>query len=261
MDNNTKAKDEPVTETQDAPVPSAEEKTEAPQGGEVDKTTQPVEALPDDSSDRTKQQFDKLRSELRAEREQRERVEKSFNLLQPKAEPTQDSPIYDPDTGLLNEDALTSTQKTAQEASARAAAAEEKLNQFVQNQEEREAFAAHPELNINDDKTFNKDFHTEVRKTLLDSMVNPNDYGGKQLNMKDAGDLVRKGFKTDTEAAKKEGAKQAIEDLGPKEQASLQAEGSSDGRQVAAQEDLEALKRKTRKGDIDATIARLKNIK
>lgn len=262
MDNDTKAKKEPEKETQDAPVPSAEQKIDAPQEGEVDKTTQPAEAeLPDDSSERTRQQFDKLRSELRTEKEQRLRVESAFSAMQPKPEPDKETPIYDPDTGLLNEQALTSTQKQAQEAVKEAAATKKQLNQFVQDQDEREAFAAHPELNIRDDKTFNKEFHTEVRKTILDSMVNPNDYGGKQLNMREAGDLVKKSSSTDTESAKKQGAKEAIEELTPKEQGSLEATGSSKGEQLSAQEDLETLKQMTRKGDIGATMARLKNIK
>lgn len=252
MDENTpQAEETPVIETQEPAMPTGEQKTSEPSV---------QDGLPEGTSDRTTREFEKLRMDLREERQRREALEGAFKTLQPKEE-TQ-TPIYDPDTGYLDGSALTVLQQEAKEARIEAQKTKEELQQFRQEQENRVAFEAHPELNPNDNKTFNKDLHIEARRVILDSMLNPQDYGGKQLSLKEAGDLL-KGKAVDTSAveeARKEGAQEAIEQLTPKEQATLEATGSS-GRRSDVGESHETLVERTRKGDISAIAERLNAIK
>ena len=61
------------------------------------------------------------------------------------------------------------------------------------------------------------------------------------------------------EEAEKKGAKKAVEDLTPKEQASLEATGRSDQRSETVSS-LEDLRQRSRRGDLEAVVERLKNI-
>lgn len=269
------AQKEPVTETQDAPMPSADEKTTPVEGqGQVKQDdvqrlpeVTPTGELPDGVKERTQREFEKLTSQLHDEKQQRQRLEDIFKTI---ATPVQQSvpqqpqqvPVYDPTTGLLNEDALAATQKAAWEASQRAVRAEEAVQRYVQDQEAREAFQAHPELDPQGrfGKEFDQELHVATRRILTDAMLNPTDYGGRQLSFKDAGDLAKRQIQTKvdaaTQVAKEEGAKEAIEAIAPKEQAALEAEGAS-GRVVSLPADEQELIMQSRKGNIDAMAARV----
>ena len=262
-EDTQQAQKEPVSETQDAPMPSAEQKTSDDQiqgeGADIQESSQETDA---DTSREAKiaahnaQEFERLRDQLRDERVRREMLEASFQSMQPKAEVAQPAPIYDPDTGLLNEQVFTDVQRRSIEAEQRANKAEAAIQSLRLEQEERETFTVHPELNPND-QSFNKDLHIATRRILLDSQLNPNDYGGRQLSFKQAADLA-KGVTNDPkiiEKAKKEGAQEALEQLTPKEQASLEATGSVGVRGSGVP--MEDLQRRSRKGDLDAIVQRL----
>lgn len=263
MVDDQQAEQSVVTETPPSPVPSEEQKTpessvgqqDAPQ--EVSADQKPVEeGLPTEAKDRTKREFEKLQRQLREERMARERLESRFRSMQPKAPEL--PPVYDPETGLLNEQALSQRDRLTQEALNRAARAEEAVQNYEKDREERETFSAYPELDPNErfGKPHDVEFHKEVRRIALDSMLNPQDYGDKQLSFKEAADLAKGRLTPQVEAAKQQGAKEAIEQLTPKEQASLEATGSS-GRRTQVN-NLDDLRRRSRKGDSDAIIERLK---
>jgi len=257
MAEDTKAKvqkDEPVTETQEAPMPSEEQKTT-----DVPAEAETQDGLPDEASDRTKHEFDKLNTQFREERQRREALEAAFSTLQPKqAAP---APIYDPDTGYIDPNVLTDVQRRAIEAEQRAANAERTVQEYRTEQEAKEAYTSYPELNPEDTKKFDKNLHIRVRSLILDSMVNPQDYDGKQLSMKDAADLLKNTASSQVEEARQEAAQQAVEQLTPKEQAALDAVGSQGNRTTEALANLDELRRRTRKGDSSATLERLAALK
>ena len=242
-----------MKETPESPMPSEEQKT--PEPTEV-KPTEEKEGLPEDAKERTRQEFEKMREKLREERTRREYLETVFNSMQPKKAEPEIKPIYDPNTGLLDENALTDIQRRTLAAEDRAKRAEEAVQSYERNQENKETYAAYPELNPEDDR-YNKTLHNLTRSIALDSMVNPNDYSGKQLSFKEAAQIAKKTMGTSVDQIKKEAAKEAIEQLTPKEQASLEATGSTTRRQQASGS-IEELRRRTQKGDLTATIERLK---
>ena len=140
MNNDTTGiNEQPESKTQESPMPSDEQKIDQP--SEVDTTSQETEevgstesgedTLPDNTSDRTRDQFDKLRNQLREERSRREYLEGVYQSMQTqKQEQVPEQPIYDPETGLLNEQALTDIQKRALAAEQRAERAEQSVKQY-----------------------------------------------------------------------------------------------------------------------------------
>lgn len=259
MVDDQQAQETPVTETQEAPMPSAEQQTpetqevtqDAPQEGSV--KPESGEGLPEEAKDRTKKEFEKLKRDLYNERMRREQLESRFQSMQPKAPAL--PPVYDPETGLLNEQALSQRDRLTQEALDRAARAEEAVQNYEKVQEERELFSSYPELDNNNDK-FDEELSHQVAAIKLHSMVSPEVYGGKQLSAKEAADFLSKRGQKALEAVKQQGAKEAIEQLTPKEQASLEATGSS-GRRTQVS-NLDDLRSRSRKGDSDAIMERLK---
>ena len=258
MTNTQQAQTEPVKETPQAPMPSAEPKTPettpvtetVAQTEQVPSETKDAEGLPEGASERTKREFEKLREDLRTEREKRSQLESAFKTLQPIPAPQAPKPIYDPNTGLLNESVFSETQQAAIEARDRATRAEKAVNSYLERIETEAAYKAHPEA---DPKA--KEFDPEMKKlaagVIYASMVRPQEYGGKQLGMKEAYDLIKSKFspkeKKVIETARKEGAQEAIEQLTPKEQASLEAVGSPAARKEVSS-DIDVLQRQSRVG-------------
>jgi len=213
--------------------------------------------LPKGVSERTKQQFDKLKDQLR---EYRERLygEQTFKSMTPPPTQTgEEQPLYDPKTGLVDVQALNNLQTKAKEADERAQRAETAVQSYIENVQTREAYQAYPELNPKNDK-FDESLHRTTRAFLMDSMVYPENYGGGQLTYKEAADLARQQMgKTSQETTKEE-----TEQIAQKEQASLGAEGrpSQGVQRETSSEEYESLRYRTRKGDEDAMAQRMKNI-
>lgn len=249
----------PENETQDPATPTGEQQTT--------ETSKEVagDGLPDEASERTKSRFDTLTTELREERQKREALEKAFSTLKPKETSREpDAPIYDPDTGLLNEQALNTVQLRAQQAEEQAHKTQAELQQLledrkkeVQLKEDQEAYTAHPELNP-EAKTFNKDLRDVTASLMLRSMLHPEEFEGKQLSHKQAGDRAKDLISKISGNVREEAAREAIEQLSPKEQAALEAAGSQVRQNTG---DLESLKRRTRSGDVSAIVERLKGVK
>lgn len=243
--------------TTDQPVQTEAPVQEAPQEDSAQSTQ---DGLPNEASERTRTQFEKLQTQLREERAKREYAENVFRSLTPQktVEPTPPAPFIDPNTGFLNEQALNDVQRRAIEAEQRASHTENQFNQYMIEQEKKEAFSAHPDLDPDSSK-FNQKVSNITRSILTDSMLNPNDYGGKQLSFKQAADLAKELGKPVLDKARQEGAQQALEQLTPKEQASLDAT-SVPTRRSDTQGDIGELGIRTRKGDLSAITDRLKGV-
>lgn len=250
-EDTQQAVQEPVNETQVAPTPSAEQQTPEV----VDETKQ--DGLPEGASERTATRFEELTGQLREERQRREALEGAFKAMQPKEAAPE--PIYDPNTGYVNEQVLTDIQRRSIEAEQRATKAEQAVQSYLQEQENRRAYEVHPESNP-DSKQFDKELKKRAAAIILHSMVNPQDYDGKQLSLKEAYDYLKGTQNSAVESAKRQGAQQAIEQLTPKEQAALEATGTSAGRSNIAQ-NLDTLRQQTRRGSLDAIVQRLQGLK
>lgn len=252
---NTATDVAPENETQESVMPTGEQKT-----GEVtEEVTEPQEGLPDEAKERTKRVVDealqkaKLSEEkLREEHAQREYYESMFRSLQPKQQAPV-TPVIDPETGLPNEQVLTDIQKRTLEAEQRAQRAEEAIQTYQNEQENRAVYAQFPELDPNGD-AHDKNLHKEVRKLMLDSMLNPQDYENKQLSFIEAAQLA-KGGGENVEKVKKQAAQEAIEQLTPKEQASLAVGGNSGRRNQVV--DIDEIRKLSRGKDSRARQARI----
>lgn len=259
MAEETQGVETPVSETQDTATPTVEQKT-------TETSTEVAgNELPNEASNRTKERFETLTRELREERQRREALEGAFNTLKPKEESrtVTEQPIYDPDTGLLNEQALSNVQLRAQQAEKTAQEASQKLEGLLEDQkrqsqdrEDQEAYVAHPELNPESDQ-FNKDLRDMTASLMLQSMVHPENFGNKQLSHKEAGDKAKELVAKISGNVKEEAAKEAIEQLSPKEQAALEATGSNRRSDTT---DISTLRYQTRKGSQEAIIARLQRM-
>lgn len=244
-------------ETQQPAAPTGEQKT-------TETSTEVAgNELPNEASDRTKDSFERLTSELREERRRREALEGAFKTLKPEGKSEQVLPIVDPDTGLLNEQALTNVQQRALAAEEQAQATKKQLDELLEGQkrqtqerEDMEAYQAHPELNPKNED-FNKDLRDVTSALILQSMVHPEQFGNKQLTHKEAGDKAKEMIAKISGNVKEEAAQEAIEQLSPKEQAALEATGSSKRSNVT---DISDLRRRTRKGDEGAVMERLKRM-
>jgi len=274
MTIDDRAQENVESQTQPEPMPSSEQKTveeqpsvEAPQGV-AEQTTETQ--LPDSAKERTKAEFEKLQDKLREERTRREYLETVFNSMQskPKEQKPEENPepMYDPQTGLLNERYLTEVDRRAREAEERARRAEESIKGYEQQKvrdydeiQRRDAFTAYPQLNPKE-KNFDRELHVATRRVLLDSMANPDDYGGKEISFKEAADIASKSLPKALQTAKDEGARDAIENLTPKEQAALEATGTY-GRRNQLSDDFETLRDKSRRNDVDAIAERLRRIR
>lgn len=164
----------------------------------------PAPAAPaQDVSDRTTEQFQKLLDSNRQLYEQNEEMRRE---LRTKLTPPAPAPIpqqqvedfieTDAETGqrYINEQRLQSTVNELKEAAKRA---EQKADNFAKTAQDREierqnreAFNAFPELNPSA-QNFDKDFNLQTRALIMDSWVNPADYGGRPLEFIEAASKVR----------------------------------------------------------------------
>ena len=240
MTDQSMAQENPV-ENPDTAMPAVDQtssetlQSETAAPSEVSDQSQGSVGLPEDASERTRQEFKKfeernseLAQQLREERSRREYAESVFQQFtprQPVVEPPKPVPLVDPSTGLLNEHVLSDMQRQTRVAEEKATKAEQAFQQYQIAQERKEAYLAHPELNP-EGKSFSKEISIETRKIILDNMTHPEDYNNRQLSFKEAADLVKERLQPMIDNAQKQGAKKAIEQITPKEQASLEVTGT-----------------------------------
>ena len=265
---------------------------EAPQAVQPAVATAPV--VPTDNT-RTQQQFEKLLESnkglyeanqlLRQELQQRREANQQFAPVQ--LPPIQQQPIpqgvnpadfieTDPASGerYINDVKL---QSRIAELNDRASRAEEAVQRYVETSEQREierqnreAFSAYPDLNPADPK-HDVVFHNQTRAVIYDSVLNPQDYGGKPLSFKDAADYVRGQQSRLAEASQKpqeiattekdaQAQQLAAQEL--KQQATASPTGEIQTQRNVAQDvqELKRLQMATRLGDPDALAIRLANV-
>ena len=252
--DNTKGTNEEVKETPQSPMPSEEQKTTGSEQqldeAQAQSTVKDEQGLPDDASERTRRNFERLTDQLREERTRREYFESVFTQMNaPK--PVAPTPVYDPATGLINENVLTDVQRRAQEAEERARRAEAAVSNFQHQQEERDAYTSHPELK-------DESFKAQAEGIMYHSQVNPQKYGA-QFNLNQAATYLKGLTKPQADKVKAQAQKEALETIEPKEQASLTAEGGNVKPEVGDDE-LEALRYRSRRGDIHALAERLHKV-
>lgn len=240
-------------------------------------------ALPQDTRDKTREQFDKLlesnrrlyesNESLRRQVIAREQSERTFSPIQqvPTApKPTVDASEFvetDPMTGesFINTEKMKGRMK---EINDRASRAEQAIQNYIKTAEQREierqsneTFAVYPELNPRNKEKFNEGFNKQVRGLLLDSMYNPSEYGGQPLTFKAAADVVKKmnvPASTVIEP-KKEEKKTDSKAQDNKAQGSAQVPSQPGNLpEPIFDQALESLRYRTRRGDDQALAERLK---
>lgn len=249
-------------------------------------TPKPEEVL----SERTKEQVSKLQESnkrlfeanqlLQQELTRKIKTEQVFNPIQQavnqtkvetKPEIEQFVEIDSDGNKFINEVKLQAALETA---TSRATKAEESVKQYIDTHQRREdeqqiseAYSAYVELNPSSDK-FDADLNRQVRSILLDSMMYPQDYGGRSLSFKGAADFAKKQTPAQAQATQErvEQTKQPSQTqaaAGAQEQGSLEATGSSGNitpeQAVEQNRELENLRSRTRAGDMWAVARRLIN--
>jgi hypothetical protein len=157
-----------------------------------------------------------------------------------------------------------------EELSTRASRAENAVSKYIETSEQREierqnreAFNAYPELNPSA-QGHDVTFHNQTRAVIYDSVLNPQDYGGRPLSFKDAADYVQtqRTRLAGSTAQIPQGSEIAQEHASAQE-LKQQAAASPTGEQVSQrqsegdQAELARLRQATRLGNEDALAARL----
>ena len=249
--------------------------------------------LPVEASDRTKEQFDKLvesnarlaeaNAAMQQEALKRSEANQQFAPLQtPPAPAPQVAPVeqinpadfvtVDPISGERYVDEAKLKEKM-DEVTDRATKAEQAVNNYIQTSEQREverqekeAYVIYPELDQSTEK-FDANLHKQTRALIYDSLINPQDYNGRPLTLKEAADVIKQQVgqgaapvaaaptQTPEEAQAAQGAQDA------KEQAALAASGQQPEirQNQQGEELLKRLSKATRLGDDEALAIRLAN--
>lgn len=200
---------EPVgeVENQPEPMPSSEQK-QTDETQPTDNTPSDTEELPEEASERTRKNFEKIREENRRLKEQLatfgDSVFDTFRTQQGAAQPQVDANAYgnlnqsqvdsitsrfvdedgNVDINGLNRELSQANQKAA-EAAERAARLEDKLERFEESQQVREAHAVHPWL---DPK--NPDFDPVRFEMVRDRILRVKYYDGQPITLLEAADQV-----------------------------------------------------------------------
>lgn len=260
MADQPQAENNADQDSQQEPMPSSEQQSPepkqpaeaSPQGDSRGEQAGEEPKLPEGVKDRTSKEFDKLKRQLAEEREKRTQYERVLGQQTPQRPLESQAPWYNPETQEVDVNVLQNELNQLKQQNQTLQGTLQRYQQTQDKRQEKVAFKAHPELNPSGDK-FNEEFHNAVVGYLANQYAQ-----GNYPSLKKAADTIKKFGSSEVKKAEKEGAKQALEQLSPKEQAALEAEGRSDRRQSVGT--LEDLRARTRSGDDDAIRERLKNI-
>jgi len=257
--------------------------------------SQPAPVEPTIPDTRTQEQFSKLTEsnqrlseQTQRQSQENEQLRQELQRLQQPAQqsvPQQQQPVgqpialpklddyieIDPRTGdrFVNEAKFNAAVADIYQKASRA---EQTVQNYVQTAQQREidrdlrqAFTKYPQLNPQGGQ-LDKSFAQQTRAIALDSMMNPNDYGGRTLSYSEAADFIAQAGT----AGQQRAATQAIPTPSvneanqvQKEQAAAQAQSSSRQAEVAqsveADREYQRQVEATRLGDDRAIAMRLKN--
>lgn len=259
MADEPRAEQVEETKTPQEPMPSSNQKSATVDGAArpAERDSQVEESrdaeLPDNVRDRTAQQFEKLKQQLAEEREKRTRLEMAMGTSQPKQQESGLPEWYDPNTREVDV-----TKLQAERARERAELENLKrqikgVSRLSEEQQEKEAYTSYPELDPKSDN-FDNDFQEQVVSYMATRIAR-----GENPTIKEAADKLMQIVEKRSGQAKVQGAKEALEKIAPKEQASLEATGRSDRR--LPRNDIEKLRYATRYGGrsgLEAAAARMK---
>lgn len=238
--------------------------------------------LPEGTSARTSEQFDKLLESnqrlqeankiLQSELARKAQAEQQFAPLQQQTQQQQPQVEQfvelDPVTGerYVNEEKLGTAIREANQRAEKAEKAVQDYVRYQQQQDEQrqtvEAYKAYPELNPQAEN-FDSGLHRRTRALLLDSMMNPGDYDNRTLTFKEAADLAREQNPKEATAVEQKVEEQVAQEeaLKQKEQAGMAASGGAVNVNPAQQDaDLESLRWRSRTGDLWAIAQRLQSV-
>lgn len=227
--------------------------------------TKPAEAieptLPDGVSERTKEEFDKLKehnAQLKAENEAYKSKTSVLDDLRPSAPNLSPTQVDDIKKSLVDENGFVDVARleaVIKDADDRARRAEEKalaLESKVQNSEEkvqvREVHKDFPNLDPHSE-SFDPKFYELVRLELIGQMMN-----GEQ-DMAKAAKKVSQIYSTAPDVSKAK--EDAVKDYQNKVTKRSQATESNGGRGTSEPSQLDELKKRTLEGDNDALFKRL----
>lgn len=291
---------EPKPTPSGQPAAATTVKPQAQQPAKVDSkaaTTEEKTPVQTDNK-RTQGQFDKLLESnkrlfdanelLRNQLTKRAQASEQFAPIQQppvQQQPSQEVNIADfvdvnPETGekFINDKRL---QEKISEVNKTASKAEDAVKRYIQTAEQREidrqneeAFEVYPELNPSNE-SHDVRFHNQTRALIYDSLINPQDYGGKPLSFKKAADFVKGGEPAVTDNEKNQQSSASEDKTGEQtvaespastgEDAKQQAAASVAGEQpenreaLAGSEELEKLQKETRLGNREALARRIAN--
>lgn len=246
--------DEPTTPS-DETTDSAEKPVETPEA-----TDEPEEAeeVQDESPDR--KAFQKMRQEvkrLKGQLEERKHRESVFSTLKPQTPPL--TPVdqqlnynnyVDPQTGAFNQEAYNKDYARIQQEQQAMIAQQNLQQQTYETIDEMRAKDKYPQLDP-ENESYNAEFERRVAaEWFLQKYM-----GQRPSLLKIAAEEAKRGSQQ-----AKNLDKQAAQEEGVKEQASLTPQTRSKPG-YGNQERLESLRRRTRSGDLDAVVERMKHIK
>lgn len=249
------------------PAASATPVSTQPVGTEQQPPVTPTPQAPPVVSERTTEQFEKLKDSngklfeanklLQQELTRRAKSEQTFAPIQ--QVPQAPAPAIEQfvDTDPVTGEQYVNQQKLSaalSDATKRATNAESAVQNYIKQQQvleqekqERDAYNAHPEVDPSNQK-FDAEVSRRTRSLLLDSMMNPQDYHGHALTFKEAADEAKSQTQGQA-AAVQANTQQAID---TKQQATTEVTGVSGAFAQQAgsgqPEELSVLRNQTRLG-------------
>lgn len=232
--------------------------------------TKPAESdepkLPDGVSERTKEEFEKLKAhnaQLKAENELYKSKTSVLDEFKPPTEVQVETPNlsttqvaeikskFVDENGFVDVAALEKELTAAEERAKRAEETAKRIEKRIQDSEEtvqvKKAHADFPQLDPHSDK-FDPKFYKLVKLNLVDQMMN-----GKQDIVQAAQEVAELYHPVDVQQAKTEAVTEYKSKVSKRDQASEDVSASGKG----APTDLDELRQKTQAGDNDALFKRL----
>lgn len=274
-ENQSEGKEEavPTSKEQEPETPAETDTTEVDEEKQevAPEAETPQEELPDSASDRTKEQFEKLKTQLADANAKNARGTSVFDNMRgvpqdsQQAEPQQAQPNPfiseqpQPEEPLVADDGTVDIGKVNQsfektrQAEERILQSEQRFLRMEEDRQTQEAHEAHPELNPQD-SSFDSDLFDVVSAVAAQNMVN-----GGTKSIKQITDEV-KSFRTSPKEVKKV-QKKAIQDFKEgQEKKDQEPIEEGKGGERKADISLEDLRERTRQGDSSALDQRLKDI-
>lgn len=221
--------------------------------------TQEVETAPKESEAWKQMRLENKR--LKEELENRQKGERAFDSLFPKTESkaqtvqqaqAQHGSQYVDVNQFIDKDGNFDAVSYNQAVNSKISQLEQRITQYDQDRDEREARESIPQLNPSS-KEYDPDFEQLVADRWLRLQVE-----GRGQTLKEVAQSFMKKSSKELDQAKKQGAQEAMESLSEKEQASLDVtpQTSSRARQAQAEADSAQLRSRVRQGD-EAALARI----